>query len=58
MTYEYENHYIIYPHFEWWNPQRNYTRGGVKVSEGFEYNSGNNTQWLSVEQLREALKYM
>ena len=58
MTYEYENHYIIYPHFEWWNPERNYTRGGVKVSEGFEYNSGNNTQWLAVEELREALKHM
>ncbi len=58
MTYEYENHYIIYPHFEWWNPERNYTQGGVKVSEGFEYNSGNNTQWLTVEELREALKHM
>lgn len=32
------------------------SKGGVKVAEGFEYNSGNNTEWLSVEILREELK--
>lgn len=58
MTYEYEKHYIIYPHFEWWNLQENFVQGGVKVKEGFEYNSGNNAQWLSVEQLREELKHI
>ncbi len=56
MTYEYEKHYIIYPHFEWWNLKENFALGGRKVEEGFEYNSGNNTEWLGVKELREALK--
>ena len=29
---------------------------GVKVEEGFSYSSDNNTEWLSVEQIRELLK--
>lgn len=56
MTYEYQEHYIIYPHFEWWDFEKNFLPGGRKVAEGFEYNSGNNTEWLDETQLREALK--
>ncbi len=56
MTYEYQKHYIIYPHFEWWDFEKNFLPGGRKVAEGFEYNSGNNTEWLDETQLREALK--
>ena len=55
-TYEYENHYITYPNFEWWNRECYFTPGGKLVEEGFEYNSANNTQWLRVEEIREALK--
>lgn len=55
-TYEFDKHYIIYPNFEWWDATRNNKNGGKAVEEGFEYNSGTNTEWLSVEQLREALK--
>ncbi|QXM05174.1 UDP-N-acetylglucosamine 4,6-dehydratase (inverting) [Crassaminicella indica] len=55
-TYEYEKHYIIYPHFDWWNSKKHFTPGGKLIEEGFEYNSGNNTEWLSVEDLRKALK--
>lgn len=58
MTYEYERHYIIYPHFEWWDFEDKFTPGGVKVAEGFEYNSGNNTEWLGVDALKAALKNM
>ena len=32
------------------------TPGGKIVEEGFEYDSGKNTEWLSVEELRELLK--
>lgn len=56
MTYEYENHYIIYPHFEWWNFEDHFLPGGIKVKDGFEYNSGNNTNWLSVKELQNALR--
>lgn len=52
LSYEYENHYIIYPNFEWWNNENYFTPGGKRVEEGFEYSSSNNKQWLSVEDLR------
>lgn len=54
-TYEYENHYIIYPHFEWWDFDKYFTPGGKLIEEGFEYNSSNNTEWLSVEDLKRWL---
>lgn len=56
MTYEYEKHYIVYPHFEWWNYKNYFTEGGTLVEEGFEYNSANNKEWLTVEQIKEELK--
>ena len=55
MTYEYDKHYIIYPHFDWWNSYKYMTPGGRLVSEGFEYNSGNNTEWLDYKELRRLL---
>lgn len=55
-TYEYEKHYIIYPHFDWWNFEKHFTKGGKLIEDGFEYNSGKNSEWLSVEDLRKALK--
>lgn len=56
-TYEYDKHYIIYPHYNWWNKD-NILPGGRKVEEGFEYSSGKNSEWLSVEMLSEKLKEM
>lgn len=51
-TYEYENYYIVYPQLDWWNKEECLAKGGKLIPIGFEYNSGTNTQWLSVEQLR------
>jgi len=56
LTYEYDNHYIIYPHFDWWKFDPSQIGDGVKVPDGFEYNSGNNKQWMSVDDIREQLK--
>lgn len=56
LTYEYEKHYIIYPHFDWWDLKKGFTEGGKKVPDGFEYNSGTNVEWLDVEALKEALR--
>ena len=55
LTYEYDKHYIVYPHFDWWNPER-IQAGGRKVEGGFEYSSGTNTEWLSVEEIRKRLE--
>lgn len=54
-TYEYDKHYIIYPHFDWWSSERHFTNGGKPIEEGFEYNSGTNIEWLNVEKLKKAL---
>ncbi len=56
-TYEYEKHYIVYPHMSWWIPEK-VLPGGKAVARGFEYSSGANDQWLSVEGLRQLLEKM
>ena len=48
-TYEYDKHYIIYPHDYWWNKNSKRVITGKPVPDGFEYDSGKNTEWLSVE---------
>lgn len=54
-TYEYDKHFIVYPQMVW-SESRCAVPTGKRVPEGFSYNSGNNTEWLSVEQIRELLK--
>lgn len=54
-TYEYEKHFIIYPHANLWKGM-NIISGGSLVQPEFEYSSGTNIEWLSVEDLRERLK--
>lgn len=54
-TYEYDKHFIVYPQMVWSDSKRpNPT--GKKVEEGFSYSSGNNAEWLTVEQMKELLK--
>ncbi|MFC1669366.1 UDP-N-acetylglucosamine 4,6-dehydratase (inverting) [Spirochaetota bacterium] len=55
-AYEYPKHFIIYPNFEWWNFDSHFTSGGNKVDEFFNYASDNNTEWLSVDDLKKRLK--
>ena len=57
LAYEYEKHYIVYPHFEWWQESR-IQAGGKKVEPGFEYSSGTNTEWMSVEEITNRLKHV
>lgn len=54
-TYEYEKHYIVYPHYNWWGI-KDIIPGGKLVKPEFEYSSGTNTEWLSVEDIRKLLK--
>lgn len=53
-TYEYEKHFIVYPHYNWWG-EKDIIPGGKLVTPGFEYSSGTNTEWLTVEELKEKL---
>ena len=54
-TYEYDKHYIVYPQMVF-NDRQVPDLSGKKVEEGFSYSSGTNSEWLSVEDLRERLK--
>lgn len=54
-TYEYEKHFIVYPQMVW-SENRRPNPTGKKVPEGFSYSSGNNTEWLTVEEIKELLK--
>lgn len=54
-TYEYDKHFIVYPQMVW-NDKQKPDMSGKKVPEGFSYSSGNNNEWLSVEEIRERLK--
>lgn len=57
-TYEYEKHYIIYPCFDWWRHQDHFTPGGILIEEGFEYNSGNNSEWLDIQELKNRIGHL
>lgn len=54
-TYEYEKHFIVYPQMVF-NDRMRVKPTGKKVKEGFSYSSGTNTEWLTVEQIRQRLQ--
>lgn len=53
-TWEYEKHFIVYPHYNWWG-NKAVILGGHKVEPGFEYSSGLNKEWLSISDIQERL---
>lgn len=55
-TYDYGDHYIIYPNYIWWSKNDYFKEGGTLIEEGWEYNSGTNTEWLDVEILRNKIE--
>lgn len=55
LTQDYGDHFIIYPDLDWWK-NINIKTGGTQTQPGFEYSSGINEEWLSVEDIKEALK--
>ncbi len=61
LTLEFDNHYVIRPTISLTSKTNNYHinklgEQGVAVEQGFEYNSGNNTQWLDAKQLMNMIK--
>ena len=53
FTYEYDSYYKILPQINSWDTDKNRIKNGVKVSSGFEYNSLNNTEWMSPQALEK-----
>lgn len=54
MTLEFDKYYIIQPKF-WFFERRFKNNNGKPVPEDFEYNSGTNTWWLTVKELRKMI---
>lgn len=56
-TFDCGRYYVMAPFSPSWNIEEWQTKvGAKKVSVGFRYNSGANTDWLTVEQIRSMLK--
>jgi UDP-N-acetylglucosamine 4,6-dehydratase len=58
-TLEFDNHYVIYPNNERWNKIAEdflQQRKAKRVEDHFGYNSGENSEWLSAEQIRDLIK--
>lgn len=55
-TLEFDTYYVIQPEFPWWSEA--YVEGGKTLPDGFKYTSDTNTQWLTVEELRELVDGM
>jgi len=60
LTLEFNNHYVIQPTIQFSHisdfTQNRLGEKGVPVKQGFEYNSGNNTEWLNHEELLKMIK--
>tara|TARA_B110000261_G_C13048259_1_gene343210 strand:+ start:464 stop:1465 length:1002 start_codon:yes stop_codon:yes gene_type:complete len=52
-TYEYPSYYKILPQIYEWGKDSLRIKDGVKVPEGFFYNSDNNTEWMTKSNLRK-----
>jgi len=55
MTLEFDKFYIIQPQF-WFFERRFKNKKGKPLPENFEYSSGTNSQWLTVEELRAMIR--
>ncbi len=53
-TLEFDDYYVITPDAPWWGGRRA-GFGGKPVPQDFSYSSGNNTQWLSVGEMRNLI---
>ncbi|QKF78806.1 UDP-N-acetylglucosamine 4,6-dehydratase (inverting) [Arcobacter defluvii] len=60
LTFEFDDHFVIAPTITF-TKRRDYDHNileelGKKVAQGFEYNSGNNKEWLEKEELIKLIK--
>lgn len=60
LTFEFEDHFVIAPTITF-TKRRDYDHNilgeiGKKVEQGYEYNSGNNNQWLNKKQISKLIE--
>jgi len=51
-TFEYDTYYKILPAINFWSSDPLRIKDGVKVDKNFTYSSDNNSEWMSVEELK------
>ena len=51
-TFEYEGYYKILPAIHGWSSDKNRIKHGKKVDDNFTYTSNNNTEWMSIDDLK------
>lgn len=59
LTLEFDDHYVIRPTIRFYGEDMNYDTNmigerGIAVEEGFEYNSGTNPHFLTIDELKQA----
>jgi len=55
-TLQTQDRYIVEPAFPFWHQGNGDGYAGTRVDPGFHYSSDSNTEWLSVEEIREWLE--
>jgi UDP-N-acetylglucosamine 4,6-dehydratase len=56
-TLEYDSYFVIQPAHPWWdNLEYIKLSGGKRVNEEFTYDSGSNTQWMTIEDMKEIIR--
>ena len=55
-TYEYSNYYKILPQINNWSKDFNRIKNGKKVNKNFTYNSENNSEWMTISDLKKWIK--
>lgn len=54
-TLEFDEYYIIQPDLSWWKAKKK-DIGGKPVSADFVYNSGTNTEWLTISDMQKLIE--
>ena len=55
-TIEFDDYYVIQPEFSWWSEE--FKKGSKSLPDDFHYVSNENTQWLTIDELRELVEEM
>lgn len=55
-TIEFDDYYVIQPEFNWWSKENKV--GSKPLASDFNYVSDTNSQWLTIEELRELVLEM
>ncbi len=56
MTVELPDMYVVHPVETYWSRGYDWTQRGQPLPDGFRYASNTNTQWLTIEQIRQIIE--